>query len=149
MRRLLTQDEKLIYTVRFHPLKNGWLLLGALASFIAAYFVLPVAALGIVLVGLWYLPLYTNEIAVTNNRLLLRVGWLKIVLEAIDDEKLMRWQLSQGIAESLVNAGTVTLRIREIASTREIVLPWISEPVIFLEALQAMQDEKYGPPRQA
>ncbi len=143
LRRLLTPDEQLLYTVRFHPLRNWAVLLAGLACLTGSYWFLPAAAAGVVLLGLWYLPLMTNEIAVTDDRLLLRVGWLRLVLEAIDDEKLLRWELAQGPVGSMVNAGTVTLRIREAASIREIVVPWVAEPVTFLEALQARQDERY------
>lgn len=143
LRRLLTPDEKLLYTVRFHFLKHWGVLLAGLACLGAAYWEIAALVPGLLLMGLWYLPLHTNEIAVTDDRLLLRVGWLKLVLEAIDDEKLLRWELSQGPVASMVNAGTVTLRVREAASIREITLPWVAESVTFLEALQAMQDEKY------
>jgi uncharacterized membrane protein YdbT with pleckstrin-like domain len=143
LRRLLTPEEVLVYTVRFHYLRGWGVLLAALACFGASY-VYPVA-MGpfLLLLGLWYLPLKTNEIAVTNDRLLMRTGWLKLRLEAIEDEKLIRWELNQGLVGSLVNAGTVTLIVREVASTRELVVPWVAQPVTFLEALQAMQDEKY------
>lgn len=141
--RLLTPEETLLYAVRFHPLRGWWLLLGALACFGASY-LWPIAfAPFLLLIGLWYIPLHTNEVAVTNNRLLMRTGWLKLLLEAVEDDSLVRWKMEQNAMGSLLDTGQVRIIVREVASTREIVLNWVWHPVTFLEALQAMQDEKY------
>lgn len=143
LERLLTPGEKLLYTAKFHPFRGWQALVPALACFGASYYY-PLAILPfLLLVGLWYLPLYTNEVAVTNNRLLLRTGWLKLMLEAVEDESLIRWNLEQNAVGSLFDAGTIRIRVREVASTREVLLKWVWHPVTLLEALQAMQDEKY------
>lgn len=141
--RLLTPEETLIYTVRFHPLRGWPVLLLALAAGVAAYWEILMLVPAVMLAGLWYLPIYTNEVAVTDDRLLLRTGWMSLLLEAIEDQNLLRWELSQGAIGSMLDFGTVRIRVREAASTREIVLKWVWHPVTLLEALQAMQDERY------
>lgn len=142
---LLTPEETLLYTVRFHPLRGWWLLLAGLACLGAAW-VWPVAFVGAVaLVGLWYLPLYTNEVAVTDDRLLLRTGWLSLRLEAIEDHSIFRWEMTQSAVGSMLDYGSVKILIREpqMASTRAIDLGWVWHPVTLLEALQRMQEERY------
>ena len=144
LQRLLVPNETLLYTVRFHYLRGWWMLVLALGCFAASYqWPLALGPFMMFLV-LWYIPLKTNEVAVTNDRLLLRTGWLKLKLEVIEDQSVIRWELNQNVLGSLFDCGTVTIRVRETASTREIVLRWISHPVVFLEALQALQDEKYS-----
>jgi uncharacterized membrane protein YdbT with pleckstrin-like domain len=144
LQRLLTPNETLLYTVRFHYLRGWWVLALALGCFAASY-QWPLAILPfLVLMGLWYLPLHTNEVAVTNDRLLLRTGWMRIVLQAIEDQNIIRWELTQNALGSMLDCGTVLIWVREAASSRQIVLDWVSHPVVLLEALQALQDEKYA-----
>lgn len=143
LQNLLVPEEQLLYTLRFHPLRGWPLLVLALGCFAASYYWPLAFAPFLLLIGLWYLPLYTNEVAVTNSRLLLRTGWLKLLLETIEDQSIIRWKLEQNAIGSLTDTGQVVILVREMASTREIVLDWVWHPVRFLEALQAMQDEKY------
>lgn len=143
LQRLLTPNETLLYTVRFHYLRGWWMLMLALGCFAASYQWPLALAPFMVLLGLWYMPLHTNEVAVTDDRLMLRTGWLHLKLEVIEDQNIIRWEMTQNVLGSLLNCGTVRIRVREAASTREIVLGWVSHPVVFLEALQALQDEKY------
>lgn len=119
------------------------MLLLALGCCVASYWHLGLIVPALLLGGLWYLPLYTNEVAITDDRLLLRTGWMRLVLEAIEDQNLIRWELNQSAIASLFDCGTVCIKVREAASTKDIVLPWIWHPVTFLEALQAMQEERY------
>lgn len=141
--RLLTPEEILLYTVEFHPLRGWWVLLMALGCFAASY-VWPLAmAPFLVLIGLWYLPMHTNEVAVTDDRLLLRTGWLRLKLEAIEDQHIVRWELNQNAVGSVLNYGSVTIWVREAASMREITLDYVAQPMTFLEAMQALQDERY------
>lgn len=144
LRRLLTPEEILLYTVKFHPLKGWPYLLGCLASLGFSYmfplFLLPCLAFFV----LWRLPFMTNEIAVTDDRLLLRTGLFKVMLEAVPDEALLNWKLEQNALEVALHTGRVYLRIRgESGPLREVVLDWVWHPMTFLEALQALQDEKY------
>ncbi|PZP38674.1 MAG: hypothetical protein DI585_06690 [Pseudomonas fluorescens] len=145
LRRLLTPEEILLYTVKFHPLRGWPWLLGALACMGASYIwpltILPCAVLAVI----WYIPFTSNEVAVTNNRLLLRIGQFKLLSEAIEDENLVHWKLEQGILGVMLHTGTVILRIRYQTSVREITIPWIWHPITFLESLQALQDEKFRP----
>lgn len=145
LQRLLTPEEKLLYTVRFHPLRGWWVLLPGLACMAAAWWWPPALLPGLLLLGLWYLPLYTNEVAVTDDRLLMRTGWLNLRLIPLQDETILRWEMTQTALGSLLDYGTVQIivRERELAGTRVFTLPWVWGPVTFLEAMQAMQDEKY------
>lgn len=143
LRRLLTPEETLLYTVKFHPLRGWPLLLGALACLAASY-IFPLAILPCALLFLfWYIPLHSNEVAVTNNRLLVRIGRFKLFMEAFDDSNLLRWKVEQNALDVFLHTGRVVLRIRESAAVREVVLPWVWHPMTLLEALQAMQDEQF------
>lgn len=142
LRRLLTPEEVLLYTVKFHPLRGWPWLAGCLACagliFVSAWFVLP----AMVLLARWYMPFHTNEVAVTNDRLLLRTGTFHLLLEALNDEGLLHWKMEQNALTAMLNAGTITLKVRgEIGPLREITLPWVWHPMSFLEALAALQDE--------
>jgi hypothetical protein len=69
---------------------------------------------------------------------------MRIVLQAIEDQNIIRWELTQNALGSMLDCGTVLIWVREAASSRQIVLDWVSHPVVLLEALQALQDEKYA-----
>lgn len=143
LRRLLTPEETLLYTVRFHPLRGWPFLFGALGCLILSYYVplaiLPCAVLAI----LWYIPLMSNEVAVTNDRLLVRIGRFRLMMEAFDDASVMRWRVEQNALDVLLHTGRVVLRIREATAVREVTMNWVWHPMTLLEALQAMQDEQF------
>jgi hypothetical protein len=144
LRRLLTPEEVLLYTVKFHPLRGWQYLLACLVSLGFSYvwplFILPCIAFFV----LWRIPFMTNEVAVTNDRLLLRTGMFKILLEAIPDEALLHWKLEQNAMDVALHSGRVIMRVRgESGPMREIVLDWVWHPMTLLEALQALQDEKF------
>lgn len=153
LRRLLTPEETLLYTVRFHPLRGWPFLFGALGCLILSYYVplaiLPCAVLAI----LWYIPLMSNEVAVTDDRLLVRIGRFRLMMEAFDDASLLRWRVEQNALDVFLHTGRVVLRIREATMVREIVLNWVWHPMTLLEALQAMQEEQFRglgtPPQQS
>ncbi len=143
LRRLLVPEEKLLYTVKFHPLR-GWPLLLAALLCLAVSYVFPLAVLGTLVAALfWYIPLVSNEVAVTDARLLVRTGRFQLHMEAFDDTSVLRWRLEQNALDVFLHTGRVVLQIREQASVRFITLNWVWHPLTFLEALQAMQDEHF------
>ncbi len=143
LRRLLTPEETLLYTVKFHPLRGWPFLLGALASLGVSYLFPPAILLTLVCAVLWYIPLMSNEVAVTNDRLLVRIGRFKLLMEAFDDASVMRWRVEQNALDVFLHTGRVVLRIREATAVREIAMNWVWHPMTLLEALQAMQDEQF------
>ncbi len=143
LKRLLTPEETLLYTVRFHPLRGWPFLLSAALSLGLSYLFPPAILLTVVFAVLWYIPLSSNEIAVTSDRLLLRIGRFQLQMEAFDDASLLRWRVEQNALDVLLHTGRVVLRIREATSVREVTLNWVWHPMTFLEALQAMQDEQF------
>lgn len=141
--RLLAPDEQIIYTARFHPFLGWyWLCLGVGCAVLGAVYGLwPLWGVSAICCWLWGIPFFVNEMAVTNLRLLLRVGKFKLRMEAISATQLETWRVRQTLLTNLLHCGTVVLVVREGRDMRHIVLPWVWHPVTFIEALETLQPE--------
>lgn len=141
LRRLLTPEEKLLYTVKFHPLRGWRFLAGALVCLGFSY-LFPPALLGcVVLAALWYIPHVSNEVAVTDKRLLMRIGLFQLLVETMEDQDIRSWKLEQNPLDVFLHTGRVRINVLDNAHRREIVMNWIWHPMTFLEALEALQDD--------
>jgi Bacterial PH domain len=138
--RLLAPDEVIIYTAKLHPL-HGWPwllgagLVGLLGLRVVAILVVPAFVLG----GIYLLAFRHFEMAVTTRRLLLRWGRFGTQLEGILPEKLEDWRVQQSVWQSMLHAGTLTLRVKEGRELRVIALPWVWHPLTLVEALETLQ----------
>lgn len=139
LRRLLAPGEALVYTAKIHPM-FGWPFgLVALGFLLLSYW-WPVALLGTVIFSILHLePLRRNEIAVTSERLLLRVGHFRLLTEAFDGKQLQGWHLHQSILDNALHTGTMVVTARVGEESRDIILRWLWHPLTFVEALETLQ----------
>lgn len=137
--RLLVPGEEVIYTARLHPLYGFPWLLGGLALFAAGWLWSWFWLLAIIPLVIYYLPFYHFELAVTTQRLLLRQGRFGVMTEGTLAEKLEDWHVNQHLFQALLHAGTMTLRIEENRSLRLLTIPWLRNPMSFIEALETLQ----------
>ncbi len=145
LRRLLWPGEEVIYTAKLHWL-NGWYwLVGlgmvmGLAVLVNAWFGLLVAVFG----GLYGVVFVTNEIAVTSQRLLLRIGTFRLMVMTVEPTELAEWKLVQNPLTSLLRAGEVTLVLRAGREAERLTLPLLAHPMTFLEALETLEYKKHA-----
>ena len=140
LRRLLYPEEQIIYTARLHWL-NGWPLLAS--AVVCGVLGLAVwgwlALVGVPMLMYYFVPFRTNEIAVTTHRLLLRTGRRTLRMESVEAGQLVDWELVQTPVTNVLNAGAVTLQVREDRDVRNLPLPLLQHPLSFLEALETLE----------
>jgi hypothetical protein len=139
LRRLLVPGEAIIYTAKFYPLRGWpWLLGGGLLLLASEWWPLLLAP-SIALIIWWIMPFRTNQVAVTSQRLLLRLGTARLQLEAIDGKRISSWVVTQSVLEAAAHCGTVTITVDEDGSKRLIQLTWLWHPLTFVEALETLE----------
>lgn len=141
LRRLLVPGEEILYTAKFHPLRGWWLLFPGMALVVASHWVVPLLAFGLLTLWVWALPFKTNEVAVTNKRLLVRLGWWHLKLEAIDRSQIEAWALDHNVVASWLHCGDVSIGLKDGTDVRVLELPWLWHPMTFLEALETLQED--------
>lgn len=141
--RYLTKDEKVIYETRLH-----WKIYFVPA--IAAIFFLSLAVVGLfykwglivsaILFGVGALPIFiahlriaNSEFAVTNRRVIIKLGIFKIRSLDILRDKLEAIGVDQSIAGRILNYGTIT--INGTGGTKEL-FEGIKNPFEFRRAAQ-------------
>jgi hypothetical protein len=143
LERLLAPEEFLIYTARFSVFRGWkWLFAGTVLWCAAAVWqswglVLP----GAVFLGIWVTPFITNELAISNKRLMLRVGDFYLRTEAIPSERLESWSIRQNLISSFFHSGTVIIHVKEGMEMRKLIFRWLKNPITFTQALETLQPE--------
>lgn len=148
--RLLGPNEVIVYTAKLHPL-HGWpWLLAALISYTLAYavwfgFTIPAVPFTMI----YILPFFTNEIAVTTHRLLLRHGRFHLHLDSIDANHLDHYQMHQNPLQAILHMGHIILNL--IAGKEKVLhqihLNHLWHPITFLEALTTLNPAFYSKAR--
>lgn len=137
----LSDGEKIVYQAHFHILFYvlAWsLIIGLLLLAGAAFIFLsaPVTwlAVGVCLVGIGFvayrmLPIWTTEIGVTSDRLIIKRGWLSSSVNELQLESVEKVNSEQSILGRILNYGSIivygkgteALRLPAIAAPREFV----------------------------
>jgi hypothetical protein len=143
--RVLGREEKLLCRAHFHWLRyaEAWLLffliflLGAVANA-----VLPGAgtlplAIGAVLAGaallVKLLPLWTTEIGVTDHRLIVKRGWLRLTTSELQLRAIEEVTLDQHLMGRLLNYGRIDVHGTGVD---DVSLPTIAGPIELMRTLQ-------------
>ncbi len=141
----LGQNEKLIYVAKFHILyyvaawvSTGVLLLMAIASliFIAGatrWLSIGICAAGIAVVLREMLPIWTTEIAVTNQRLIVKRGWLARSTTELQLKAIEQVNFHQGLLGQLLNFGKIVIHGTGVD---DIELPNIARPTELVKAIE-------------
>ncbi len=128
VKEVMGDGEELVYMARFpwyqHALAWGSLLL------------LGVAVIGII-IFLWIMVrIWTTEIAVTTNRLIVKRGWISRSTEELSVRSIEEVNLVQGFFGRILNYGRV-----HVGGSGEghIITPLIAHPTGFRKALADMR----------
>ncbi|MFP4538171.1 MAG: PH domain-containing protein [Dichotomicrobium sp.] len=137
----LSDGEKIVYQAHFHILLYvlAWFLIIGCLLFAGAAFIFfsaPVTwiAVGACLVGIgfiayWMLPIWTTEIGVTSDRLIIKRGWLSRSVNELQLESVEKVNSEQDVLGRILNYGSIivygkgteALRLPAIAAPREFV----------------------------
>lgn len=146
----LLKGEEIIYRARLHPIVYApaitlcgvglivlilsvvsnapvGILLGAVALFLAAFFGLSA-----------YIDVSTSEFAVTNRRVLIKIGWLRRKSLELLLPKVEGIAVDQSLLGRMLNFGTIG--VRGTGGSRE-PFPNISEPLEFRRQVQELLPE--------
>jgi|GEM_PF-6973666 len=139
LRRLLAPGEAIVYTALFYPLRGWYWLLPCALCLIGSRWWTPLMLPTVLFFVFWVVPFFTNQVAVTTERLLMRVGGFRLRLEMIDNGDIESWRLEQNVLTSLLRCGTVVISVNDVGTLRHVRLTWLWHPMSFLEALETLQ----------
>jgi uncharacterized membrane protein YdbT with pleckstrin-like domain len=141
----LSDGEKIVHEARFHILFYvlAWflmigclLLAGAAFIFVSA----PVTwiAVGACLIGIGFvayrmLPIWTTEIGVTSDRLIIKRGWLSRSVNELQLESIEKVNSEQGVLGRIFNFGRIIIFGKGNEALR---LPAIAAPGDFVKELE-------------
>ena len=137
----LIEGEQIVYQTRIHPI----VFLPAAAVVIAGIGVgaayNPAGGLGMLVMGValaigGWLRQWASEFAVTNRRIIAKVGFMSARTGDINMSKVESVEVDQNIFASLLNYGTVT--VIGTGGTKEL-FDLIDDPLAFRRAVQAQQ----------
>jgi uncharacterized membrane protein YdbT with pleckstrin-like domain len=145
--KTLSPSEKLLYRGRIHSLfkLRVWALFFALLGLIAwatsAYpnqFTWPYAAASIFLAAIvclrTILPLWTLEIGLTDNRIIIKQGLIAYSSQELELKTIEEVNVTQSWIGRLLNYGTIQIRGIGIDP---IVLKWVAAPLEFRRAIES------------
>jgi len=135
----LSDGESVIGTATYHWTRYAWAtwpLVTAAAIILAlhsvydagAWLLLTIAAIGTALLFFQYVPLLATEIAVTNQRLIHKRGWLNRRVEELGLRAIEEINLSQSALGRLLGFGQI---VAGGTGEGEIHLPPVGQPVDF------------------
>lgn len=148
----LAENEHLVYRAHFHWLYHAaaWLLL--LASLVGAFVLLTneapwwspwvMVGVGVLLFLSVKLPLWAQQIAVTNQRLIHRRGLISRDTEELQLRSVEEVRLDQGILGRIFGFGQVVVSGTGIEDIR---LPALAEPVQLRRKLQEAMSSAAAP----
>jgi uncharacterized membrane protein YdbT with pleckstrin-like domain len=147
--RSLGKSETLLYKARFHQLyfTAAWTMVGSMAvlalaaayslrtSTSSGYGILMLIAIVALAWGLTRLiPIWTTEIGVTNQRLIVKRGWLSLSTDELQLRAIEQVNLNQGLVGRVFDFGRVDVHGTGVDDVR---IPSIAEP---LELVKKIED---------
>jgi len=114
----LTSGENIVYETKLH-----WIIFISLKA-VFTLFISPI------------INFFTSEFAITNKRIIIKVGWIRRKTLEMNITKVESVNVSQGILGRILNYGTIV--VIGTGGTKETFLK-ISEPLQFRKEFQQLQ----------
>jgi hypothetical protein len=92
----------------------------------------------VLMFGIYALPFYFFEMAVTTHRFLAQQGRWHVEMNEILPVHLDHWDLKQNMLLGLIKAGHVTLHLRSGMQLREQSFRWVNDPLELLAHLEKL-----------
>lgn len=150
----LGENEKLFYRGHFHWLRKaaGWAVLamffaGALVAFVNEQGPLAIilCALGVIFFFISMYPVWSQQVVVTNERLIRRRGLIGRSTEELLLDSIEEVRVEQGVIGRLMDFGRVLVTG---TGERSIRLPILADPVGLRQNLQDAQADDVGSARE-
>ena len=154
----LAGNEALIAKARFHWLYHVFgyaalVLFLAVAAYLyaelqAPWFAAMVGAVGLIIFVRVMVPIWTTEIGVTSERVILKRGFLTRHTDEIELSAIEETNIDQGLLGRLLGFGRITL---QGTGDDDVDIPPIADPVRFRKSISASvrEDASRGRPKEA
>lgn len=138
----LAEGEKILYQTRLHPIIFAWPITFAAVGILIMIVFESVVGWGFILLELAavtaippFIALKTSEFAVTNRRVLIKVGWLRRRSLELLLQKIESISVNQSLTGRIFNFGTIG--VRGTGGTHE-TFSRIRQPLIFRRQVEAL-----------
>jgi uncharacterized membrane protein YdbT with pleckstrin-like domain len=141
----LSDGEKIVHQAHFHILfyvlawflMIGFALLAGVALFFfsspANWIAVGACVIGIGFVAYRMLPIWTTEIGITSDRLIIKRGWLSRSVNELQLESVEKVNFEQGVLGRIFDFGSIIVHGK---GTEALKLPTIAAPGVFVKELE-------------
>ena len=127
----LPDNEEIALKFKFNSTyENLYLIASILLSFVG---------IGLLLLLQWYILFKKTEMAITNLRIIKKVGWISQKTEELALSKIEEVRLSRGILQRILGAGDITV---SGTGSNEIKFGWIADPIQAQKTLNQLKNER-------
>ena len=105
---------------------------------------IPFYGLGLLILALVVIRYYTTELAVTNKRVIVKVGWIGRNTIEMNLNKIESMQVNQSVFGRMMNYGSLTING---TGTSHAPIPGIDNPLAFRRAFMESHDQQLQPAR--
>ena len=127
----LPDNEEIALKFKFNSTyENLYLIASILLSFVG---------IGLLLLLQWYILFKNTEMAITNLRIIKKVGWISQKTEELALSKIEEVRLSRGILQRILGAGDITV---SGTGSNEIKFGWIADPIQAQKTLNQLKNER-------
>ena len=127
----LPDNEEIALKFKFNSTyENLYLIASILLSFVG---------IGLLLLLQWYILFKKSEMAITNLRIIKKVGWISQKTEELALSKIEEVRLSRGILQRILGAGDITV---SGTGSNEIKFGWIADPIQAQKTLNQLKNER-------
>ena len=127
----LPDNEEIALKFKFNSTyENLYLIASILLSFVG---------IGLLLLLQWYILFKNTEMAITNLRIIKKVGWISQKTEELALSKIEEVRLSRGILQRILGAGVITV---SGTGSNEIKFAWIADPIQAQKTLNQLKNER-------
>jgi uncharacterized membrane protein YdbT with pleckstrin-like domain len=140
--RSLCENETLHYRAHFHPLYSvaagglliAFLVFGALVYSSMAWVAGLAVLIGVATFLMIMVPIWTTEIGVTNQRLIMKLGVLRRTTTELQVRSIEEVSLKQTLLGRLLNYGRIEVHGTGVD---DLVLPAVADPIALQQAIQS------------
>ena len=106
---------------------------------IASILLIFAAGIGLLFLLQYYIQFKKTEMAITNLRIIKKVGWISQKTEELALSKIEEVRLSRGILQRILGAGEITV---SGTGSNEIKFSWIADPIQAQKTLNQLKNER-------